>query len=90
MMGSPDSCAVLTLSWAGVSSAIPAAPGAIGTFEAFVASILERFGAAPEPALAYALVVHMAMYLIVTVTGLFFLSREGVSLAQLREQAGRK
>lgn len=81
--------AVLTLSWAGASSAIPAAPGAIGTFEAVVASILEKFGAAPEVALAYALMTHMIMYLLVTVTGLAFLSREGVSLAKLSEEVER-
>ncbi len=78
--------AVLTLSWAGAVSAIPAAPGSIGTFEAFVASILRTFGAVPEAALAYALLTHMIMYLLVTITGLVFLSREGVSLAQLREE----
>jgi uncharacterized membrane protein YbhN (UPF0104 family) len=82
--------AVLTLSWAGAVSAIPAAPGSIGTFENFVASILHTFGAAPELALAYALLTHMIMYLLVTVTGLVFLSREGVSLAQLREEVERK
>ncbi len=32
---------------------------------------------------------HMIMYLLVTVTGLVFLSREGVSLAQLREEVER-
>lgn len=82
--------AILTLSWAGAISAIPAAPGGIGTFEAFVASILRTFGATPEAALAYALMTHMIMYLLVTVTGLVFLSREGVSLAQLREEVERK
>jgi len=82
--------AVLTLSWAGAISAIPAAPGGIGTFEAFVASILHTFGATPEAGLAYALLAHMVMYLLVTVTGLVFLSREGVSLAQLREEVERK
>jgi len=81
--------AVLTLSWAGASSAIPAAPGAIGTFEAVVASILFKFGATPEGALAYALVTHMIMFLFVTAVGLVFLSREGVSLAELREEAAK-
>ncbi len=81
--------AVLTLSWAGAASALPAAPGAVGTFEAAVASVVGKFGAAPHAALAYALVTHMVMYLIVTVTGLLFLSREGVSLSRLREETGR-
>lgn len=82
--------AVLTLSWAGAIAAIPAAPGGIGTFENFVASILHTFGATPEIALAYALLTHMIMYLLVTVTGFAFLSREGVSLTQLREEVERK
>jgi uncharacterized membrane protein YbhN (UPF0104 family) len=82
--------AVLTLSWAGASSAIPAAPGAIGTFEAVVGSILTKFGAAPEAAFAYALVTHMVMFLFVTCVGLLLLSREGVSLAQLKEEVERK
>ena len=82
--------AVLTLAMAGLSSALPVAPGAIGTFEHFVATLLQSFGASAEPALAYALVTHMVMYLVVTVAGLVFLSREGVSLAQLREEAGKR
>ncbi|MEK7388667.1 MAG: lysylphosphatidylglycerol synthase transmembrane domain-containing protein [Elusimicrobiota bacterium] len=77
---------VLALSWAGASSAIPAAPGAVGTFEAVVASILVKFQAGPEEAFAYALVTHMVMYVFVTSCGLFFLSREGISLAQLRQE----
>ena len=76
--------AVLTLSWAGAAAAVPAAPGGIGTFEAIVKSIVVQFGAAPEQALAYALVCHMVMYLLVTVTGLVLLYRIGLSLAELR------
>lgn len=82
--------AILTLSWAGAVSAIPAAPGSIGTFEAFVASILRTFGAAPEAALAYALLTHMIMYLLVTVLGLAFLWLDGTSLAQLREEVEKE
>lgn len=82
--------AVLALSWAGASSAIPAAPGAIGTFEAIVKSIVVRFGATPDQALAYALVCHMVMYLLVTVTGLLFLYRVGLSLAELRGEIEKR
>ncbi len=81
--------AVLALSWAGASSAIPAAPGAIGAFEAVVADIAGRFGAGTEQAFAYALVCHMTMFLIVTVAGLILLSRLGLSLAELRGEAGK-
>jgi uncharacterized membrane protein YbhN (UPF0104 family) len=82
--------AVLTLSWAGATSAIPAAPGAIGSFEKIVATIVHRFGASPEAALAYALVCHMVMYLLVTVTGLVLLYRIGLSLADLRAEVEKK
>lgn len=81
--------AVLALSWAGASSAIPAAPGAIGAFEAVVADIAGRFGAGAEQAFAYALVCHMTMFLIVTVVGLVLLSRLGLSLSELRGEAGK-
>ncbi|MDE2142425.1 MAG: flippase-like domain-containing protein [Elusimicrobia bacterium] len=82
--------AVLTLSWAGATSAIPAAPGAIGSFEKIVATIVHQFGAAPEQALAYALVCHMVMYLLVTVTGLVLLYRLGLSLTDLRAEVEKK
>ena len=81
--------AVLALSWAGASSALPAAPGAIGTFEAIVKSILVQFGASPEQALACALLCHMVMYLLVTITGLILLYRVGLSLTELREEVER-
>lgn len=81
--------AVLALSWAGASSALPAAPGAIGTFEAVVGDILGRFGAPPARAFAYALVCHAVMYLLVTAAGLFGLWRVGASLAGLREDLAR-
>jgi uncharacterized membrane protein YbhN (UPF0104 family) len=77
--------AVLTLSWAGASSALPAAPGAIGTFEAVVGQIVGKFGADASSAFAYALVVHAVMYLLVTVTGLACLWSVGASLAGLEE-----
>lgn len=76
--------AVLALSWAGASAAIPTAPGGLGTFEAVVAAILGQFGATVDQAFAYALVCHMVMYLIVTVAGLLLLYRVGLSLADLR------
>lgn len=80
---------VLTLSWAGASSALPAAPGAIGTFEAVVRDILVRFGAEPAQGFAFAFVCHSVMYLLVTATGLACLWSIGASLAGLREDLSR-
>lgn len=81
--------AVLVLSWAGAGAALPAAPGALGAFEAVVADVMGRFGASPEQAFAYALVCHMVMYLLVTTAGLALLYRVGLSLAELKGEAAR-
>jgi uncharacterized membrane protein YbhN (UPF0104 family) len=82
--------AVLTLSWAGASAALPAAPGGIGTFEAIVKSIVVQFGATPDQALAFALVCHMVNYLLVTVASLILLYRIGLSLADLHGEVEKR
>jgi uncharacterized membrane protein YbhN (UPF0104 family) len=82
--------AVLAMSWAGASAAIPASPGGIGTFEDIVKGIVVQFGATPDQALAYALVCHMIMFLLVTVTGLVLLYGTGLSLAELRGEVEKR
>ncbi len=82
--------AVLALSWAGASAAIPTAPGGLGTFEAVVVTILAKFGAQADQAFAYALVCHMTMYLLVTVTGLILLYRVGLSLTDLQGEVAKE
>ncbi len=73
--------AVLVLSWAGAGAALPAVPGAFGTFEAMVKNIAMRCGASPTQAFGYAFVTHMAGYLMVTALGLFFLFKAEVAIA---------
>lgn len=60
---------------------IPASPGQFGVFEFFVAAVLVAAGAPSVAAHAYALVVHMVIWLPVTLVGLFFLLRQGLSLS---------
>ena len=74
---------VLVLSWAGAASALPAAPGAFGTVEAFVKSLLVDFGVTPAQALAYAVFTHVTMYLFITFLGLAFLYQFGLSFTEL-------
>ncbi|TPW16787.1 MAG: hypothetical protein FD126_3800, partial [Elusimicrobia bacterium] len=81
---------ILVLSWAGAGAALPAAPGAIGTFEAMVKSILEKLGASPNEAFGYAVFVHMTTYLLVTSLGLALLYRIGLSLVGLRTSLEEK
>lgn len=75
---------ILILSWAGAGAALPAAPGAFGTFEALVKSILVDLGAPDAAAFGYAVFNHMIGYIIVTVLGLAFLWKVELSLAELQ------
>jgi uncharacterized membrane protein YbhN (UPF0104 family) len=81
--------AVLILSWAGAAAAVPTAPGSFGSFELAVQTILERLGATAPEALGYALFTHMVMYLVVTLLGLAFLARLGLSMGELRAAIDR-
>jgi uncharacterized membrane protein YbhN (UPF0104 family) len=57
---------------------IPASPGQLGVFEFFVVVVLTSTGT-PEPqATAYALVVHLVIWLPVTLVGFILLARYGL------------
>ncbi len=64
---------------------IPASPGQFGVFEFFASTVLVGAGVADGPALAYALVVHMVIWLPVTLVGLFFLLRQGLHLTDISQ-----
>lgn len=57
---------------------IPASPGQVGVFEFFVSRVMIGAGIAEDVALAYAVVVHIIVWLPVTVSGFFFLVRQGL------------
>jgi uncharacterized protein (TIRG00374 family) len=59
---------------------LPAAPGYVGTFQFFAVAALAVWGVPREPALAVAIVAHLAQYVLVTGIGLAFFGREHVSL----------
>ncbi len=58
---------------------IPASPGQLGVFEFLVSTVLIGVGIADTLAIAYALVVHVVIWLPVTIAGLLFLFREGLN-----------
>ncbi len=80
----------LILSWAGAGAALPAAPGAFGTFEALVKSIMVAFGAPDSAAFGYAVFNHLSSYAIVTSLGLAFLWKIELSLGELRGALARE
>lgn len=57
---------------------IPASPGQLGVFEFFVTLVLVALGVQEDLALAYALVVHLVIWLPVTLAGFVFLVRQGM------------
>jgi hypothetical protein len=62
---------------------IPASPGQFGVFEFMVFTVMMAAGVASGTAQAYALVVHMVIWLPVTVVGLIFLARYGLGLGAI-------
>ncbi|MCL2010956.1 MAG: flippase-like domain-containing protein [Synergistaceae bacterium] len=53
----------------GLSMLLPSSPGAIGVYQAFVVTLLKRYGIEPDAALAIALVSHMIQFIPVTLVG---------------------
>jgi len=70
---------------------IPAAPGYIGTWEAVTKAVLVAYGVSGGEALGYAIVLHVALWLPITLLGAFYMTREGIkwndSLRKETEQA---
>ncbi|MCK6578419.1 MAG: flippase-like domain-containing protein [Anaerolineae bacterium] len=64
---------------------IPASPGQFGVFEGFTRVVLTGIGVAVTEATAYALVVHIMIWLPVTVLGFIFLARKGLGLAAVTQ-----
>lgn len=69
---------LLVVGTVNLAGLIPASPGQIGVFEFFVRSVLVGAGITEQRALAYALVVHMVIWLPVTLLGFALLIRQGL------------
>lgn len=63
---------------ANLATTIPSAPGYIGTWEAVTKAVLVAFGVSGSEALAYAVVLHVALWLPITLLGAYFMTREGI------------
>jgi uncharacterized protein (TIRG00374 family) len=62
---------------------IPSAPGYVGTFDKPGIEVLKSFGVAGSLAAAYTVVLHVALWLPVTLLGLFYMSRESLKWRDL-------
>jgi uncharacterized protein (TIRG00374 family) len=66
-----------------LAGVLPASPGQIGVFEFFVSAVLMAAGVGEALAIAYALVVHVVIWLPPTLLGFFLLVRRGFGLRAL-------
>lgn len=66
---------------------LPSAPGYVGTFQFFAVMALGAFGVPKETALAIAISSHLMQYLLVTIIGIAYFSREHLTLWGVEQQA---
>jgi uncharacterized protein (TIRG00374 family) len=71
-----------------LATTIPSAPGYVGTFDAPGIEVLEQFGVARAMATSYTLVLHVALWLPITLLGFYYMGRESVSWEDFGIAAG--
>ncbi len=71
-----------------LATTIPSAPGYIGTFDAPGIAVLTAYGVEQATAAGYTLVLHVALWLPITLLGAYYMTREGIHWSdQLRAEA---
>jgi uncharacterized protein (TIRG00374 family) len=69
-----------------LATTIPSAPGYVGTFDAPGIAVLEAYSIGKALAAAYTLVLHIALWLPITLVGLYYMTREGIHWSQDLQQ----
>lgn len=70
-----------------LATTIPSAPGYIGTFDAPGIAVLTAYEVERAVAAGYTLVLHVALWVPITVLGLYYMAREGIRWSDVRSQA---
>jgi len=70
-----------------LATTIPSAPGYIGTFDAPGIAILQAYGVPAEIATSYTFVLHIALWLPITLVGAYYLAREGIKWGEVPAEA---
>lgn len=68
-----------------LATTIPSAPGYVGTFDAPGIEVLKVFGVEAATAAGYTVVLHLALWLPITLLGSCFLAREGLRWSDFRQ-----
>ncbi|GMV34863.1 MAG: hypothetical protein AMXMBFR60_26920 [Chloroflexota bacterium] len=61
-----------------LATTLPSAPGYIGTFDAPGIAVLTAYGVDQATAAGYTLVLHVALWVPITILGAYYLAREGI------------
>jgi uncharacterized protein (TIRG00374 family) len=61
-----------------LATTIPSAPGYIGTFDAPGIAVLSAYGVEQSLAAGYTIVLHVALWLPITLLGAYYMTREGI------------
>ncbi|MBZ0310068.1 MAG: flippase-like domain-containing protein [Anaerolineae bacterium] len=69
---------MLAMGFANLTTIIPSAPGYVGSFHLAVGVTLTAFGVSKEDAGAYAVIMHLILWLPVTLVGFFYFIRMGM------------
>lgn len=75
--------ALIAVGAVNLAGLIPASPGQIGVFEFFASRVVMSAGVPEAQALAYALLLHVVIWLPPTLLGFLYLIRQGLSLADV-------
>jgi uncharacterized protein (TIRG00374 family) len=70
-----------------ISILVPSSPGFVGVYHAGTVFTLTQYGIGKEEALSFALVLHAAQYIPITLMGFYYLRKEHLSLRQLEREA---
>ena len=66
-----------------LATTIPSAPGYIGTFDAPGIAVLVAYGVRQSIATSYTFILHVALWLPITLLGAYYLAREGIRWGQV-------
>jgi uncharacterized protein (TIRG00374 family) len=61
-----------------LATTLPSAPGYVGTFDAPGIALLSAYGVAGEVAAGFTLVLHVALWVPITLLGAYYFTREGL------------
>jgi len=83
----PIDALYVVLVFVSISILVPSSPGFVGVYHAGAVWALKNYGIGDAEALSFAIVLHAAQYIVVTLMGFYYLKKEHLSLKKLEEEA---